>query len=96
VLNLNEGFVEFGGAGVDDGSGVGDLKAGINVPMGEKAAGRFVGYYTHQSGYTDAVQPSLSVDDDVNDGFRKGARAAITFVPTPKLTITPRVVYQRV
>jgi len=95
VLESNEGFVEFGAADVDAGSSVGDVKAGINVPMGEKAAGRFVGYYTHLSGYIDAVQPDLSTDSNVNDGFRSGARAAVAFVPSENLTITPRVAVQR-
>ena len=96
LLKSNEGFAEFGGAGVEDGSVTGDLKAGINVPMGEKTAGRFVGYYTHLSGYVDAVQPDQSTDSNVNDGFRTGARAAITFALSEKLTITPRVAVQRV
>jgi iron complex outermembrane receptor protein len=90
-----EGFAEIGGAVVDDGSGMGDVKAGVNVPLGQKAAARFVGYYTHLPGFTDAIQPNLSTDNNVNFGFRTGARAAVTFVPTGNLTITPRIVYQR-
>src|SRR5687767_11670032 len=60
ILNSNEGFVEFGGAGVDGGDLIGGFKAGINFPMGEKAAGRVVGYTSLLAGYTDAVQPDLS------------------------------------
>ena len=96
ILESNEGFVELGAAGVDTGSGYGDIKAGVNVPMGDKTAARFVGYYTHLPGYVDAVQPDQSTDSDVNDGFRTGARAAVTFAPSEKLTITPRVAVQRV
>ena len=96
ALKVNEGFVDFGGATVTGGSGVGDLKAAVNVPLGEKTAGRFVGYYTHLAGYTDAVQPDFSTDNNVNDGFRTGGRAAVTFVPNDRFTITPRVVFQRV
>jgi iron complex outermembrane receptor protein len=96
LLALTEGFVDFGGAGVEDGSGTGNLKAAVNVPLGEKAAARVVGYYTQAGGATDAVQPDLSVDQDVNDGSRKGARVAVTLAPTEKLTITPRLVSQRV
>jgi iron complex outermembrane receptor protein len=96
VLKSNEGFVDFGGAAVATGSAMGDLKAGINVPMGEKTAGRFVGYYTQLSGYVDAVQPDLSTDSNVNDGYRTGARAAVAFTPSEKWTITPRVAVQRV
>jgi iron complex outermembrane recepter protein len=96
ALQVNEGFVEAGGAIVEEGGGAGDLKAGINVPMGGKAAGRFVGYRTLLSGYTEAVQPDLSTDRNVNDGFRTGARATITILPNDRLTVTPRLVYQRV
>jgi iron complex outermembrane receptor protein len=95
ALRTSEGFVDFGGAAVDDGSATGDLKAMVNVPLGEKAAMRVVGYYTHLPGWTDAVQPDLSTDRNVNDGFRTGARAAVTWAPNDKLTITPRVVFQR-
>ncbi|MBI3447661.1 MAG: TonB-dependent receptor [Acidobacteria bacterium] len=91
-----DGFVELGGGLVEDGSGTGDIKAGVNVPLGHTVAARVVGYYTHLSGFTDAVQPNLSVDRNVNDGFRKGARAAITWAPNAGFSITPRVVYQRV
>jgi len=96
MLKVNEGFVEFGGAAVEDGAGRGDIKAGINVPLGERSAVRLVGYYTTLAGWTDAVQPDLSVEDDVNDGFRTGGRVAFTFAPTDKLTITPRVHFQQV
>jgi iron complex outermembrane receptor protein len=95
-LGSSEGFVDFGGAFVDDGSGTGDIRVGGNVPFGEKAAGRFVGYYTRLPGFVDAVQPDLSTDDDVNDGFRGGARASVLIAPNEKLSITPRVVVQRV
>jgi iron complex outermembrane receptor protein len=64
--------------------------------MGEKTAARFVGYYTHLSGYVDAVQPDMSTDSDVNEGFRSGARASVTIAPSQNLTITPRVAVQRV
>jgi iron complex outermembrane receptor protein len=94
VLKVNEGFVDFGGASMD-GDGAGDLKAAINVPLGDTTAARVVGYYTHLAGSTDAIQPNLNVDDNVNDGFRSGARAAVTIAPNDTLTITPRVVFQK-
>jgi iron complex outermembrane receptor protein len=82
VLQSTEGFVEFGGGGVEEGNGTGSLKAAINVPLGEKAAARLVGYYTLLPGFIDATQPDLSADDDVNDGARKGGRLAFAFAPT--------------
>ena len=64
--------------------------------MGEKAAMRVVGYYTKIPGYIDAVQPNLSVKEDVNGGDRSGVRLALLLKPDDKLSITPRVVYQKV
>jgi len=95
LLKVNQGFVDFGAATADEGSEAGDVKAGVNIPLGDKMAARVVGYYTHLSGATDALQPDFSVDQNVNDGFRTGARAALTMQPTDKLTITPRFIYQR-
>src|SRR4029077_3500775 len=60
------------------------------------AAARIVGFYTRYGGFIDAVQPNLSVNKDVNDGYRAGARLAFLFQPIGNLTITPRVLYQKV
>src|SRR5262245_56327693 len=65
-------FAEFGGNAIDGGSAGGDVKLGGNLPLGETAALRAVGYYTHMGGYIDAVQPDLSVNDNVNSGDRFG------------------------
>ncbi|HET6374038.1 MAG TPA: TonB-dependent receptor [Candidatus Polarisedimenticolia bacterium] len=96
ALGVTDGFVEGGPSLASDGTWAGDIKAGVNVPLGDKTAARFVGYYTHLAGYTDDIQPNLSVNDDVNDGYRSGGRAAVTIAPNDKLSITPRVVFQRV
>ena len=42
------------------------------------------------------MQPDLTVKENVNDGFRTGLRAAARIAPSPRLSITPRLVYQRV
>ena len=54
------------------------------------------GTTTTLGGYMDAVQPNLSVKKDVNTGDRFGVRAAIEIAPSERLTITPRIVYQKV
>ncbi len=36
------------------------------------------------------------MDEDVNDGFRTGVRAAVKIAPNDRLSIMPRIVYQRV
>jgi iron complex outermembrane recepter protein len=89
-------FGEVGGSWIDGGGPGGSLKLGANLPLGERAAARVVGYRSQYGGYMDAVQPDLSVDEDVNDGARTGVRAAVRFVPGERLSITPRVVFQKV
>lgn len=95
-LGARKYFGEFGGSSVSGGSFGGNAKFGFNAPLGEKAALRVAGYYTHLAGYIDAVQPDLSTNEDVNDGNRTGVRAAVKLVPNDKLTLTPRLVYQKV
>ena len=95
-LNVTKAFAELGISGVSDGGAGGNVKVGFNVPLGDKAALRVASYYDRIAGYMDAIQPDLSVTDDVNDGFRGGFRAAVKFTPNARLSVTPRVVYQRV
>jgi iron complex outermembrane recepter protein len=89
-------FGELGGNFVDGGNGGGDVKLGVNAPLGDKAALRVIGYYNRLPGYMDAVQPDLSVKKDVNDGDRTGVRAAVKFQPNDRFSITPRLAYQYV
>jgi iron complex outermembrane recepter protein len=95
-VGVTSGFVELGASTVAGGSFGGSTKLGFNVPLGDSAALRVASYYSRLPGYIDAVQPDLSVNEDVNDGFRTGFRAAVKIVPSDRLTITPRVIYQRV
>ena len=68
------------------------LKGAVNVPLGEKAALRVVGYGEHFAGFINAIGPAAG--KHVNDGERFGGRAALLLEPVEGLTITPRVVYQ--
>ena len=95
-LNTSESLGELSLSSVGDGSMGGSAKAAINVPIGDKAAMRAVGYYTRYGGYIDAVQPNLRVNENVNDGDRLGARVAFRFEPNDRLTITPRLLYQEI
>lgn len=95
-INVSKWFAEFGGNTLSGGAAGGSAKLGGNVKMGDKAAMRVVGYYTKIPGYIDAVQPNLSVKEDVNGGDRSGVRLALLLKPNDKLSITPRVVYQKV
>jgi iron complex outermembrane receptor protein len=91
-----EGVVEGNLNLIDSDSFGGHLKGAINVPIGERAAIRAVGYHTQYGGFIDALREGAGRDENVNDGHRTGGRIAIRFQPTDTITVTPRVVYQEV
>ena len=94
-LGVSKGFAELGIAGTSGGTAAGDVKLGFNVPVGDKAALRVASYFDRTAGFIDAVQPNLSVKEDVNDGFRTGVRVSGR-IASDNFSITPRIVYQRV
>src|ERR1700741_3827223 len=59
---------------VEYGSNGGMARGAFNVPLGDTAAVRLVLYYHHLPGFIDAIQPGGTVNQDVNDGDRTGAR----------------------
>lgn len=71
-----------------------NLKGAVNVPINDMMALRVTAYAEEFAGFIDAVQPGGGVDRDVNDGTRRGVRAALLIRPSENLSITPRVVYQ--
>ncbi|HYI39067.1 MAG TPA: TonB-dependent receptor [Allosphingosinicella sp.] len=91
-----EGLAEANVHIVGEDSFGGHLKGAINVPMGDLAAVRVVGYHTEYAGFINARRPGNGLSEDVNDGRRTGGRIAVLFQPTPDISITPRVVYQEV
>jgi len=95
-LGVTRGVAEIGASGVQGGGFGGNAKVAFNAPLGEAAALRIVGYYTRMPGYIDAVQPGLTVKENVNDGFRTGTRLAVKVAPNERLSFTPRLVYQKV
>ncbi len=95
-LGITEKIGELSVSSVTDGGIGGSAKAAINVPIGDTAAMRIAAYYTQYGGFMDAVQPDLSVNDDVNGGSRAGARVSFLVKPNDKLSITPRLIYQEV
>ena len=73
----------------------GGVKAALNLPLGDKVAARVVGYYNELAGFIDATQPNGSVRENVDGGSKSGGRVALLFKPNENLSITPRVVYQK-
>jgi iron complex outermembrane recepter protein len=92
-LGRTEGMVEANINTVDESDLGYHLKGAINLPLGNTAAIRIVGYGTHYAGFIDALGPAAG--KNVNDGSRVGGRVSVLFEPTPDLKITPRVVYQQ-
>ncbi len=91
-----EGKVE-GNVNLVDGDDFGGhLKGAINLPLGENAAVRAVGYYTRYGGFINALREGGGVSEDVNSGERYGGRIAIRLEPTENFSITPRFLYQKV
>lgn len=80
------------GTGADTG---GSAKLMLNAPIGDKVALRVAAYYDWIPGFIDAVQPDLSVKENIDSGTKYGARVAMLFRPTDALSITPRIVYQK-
>lgn len=74
----------------------GHLKGAINLPLGDTMAVRAVGYVTRYGGFIDAFREGGGKSEDVNSGERYGGRIALTFEPSEDISITPRVVYQKV
>ncbi len=95
-------------ANVIDGGGPGYVGEGfINVPVGEKAAVRLVGWYKSEGGYIDNVPGTLTyatsgatidnsgfTEDDYNTAETYGARAALKIDLNESWTVTPQVIGQ--
>jgi iron complex outermembrane receptor protein len=95
-LDRTEGLVE-GNLNLVDGDDFGGhIKGAINVPLSETMAVRAVAYHTTYGGFIDALRPGGVKDEDVNSGARTGGRLAVLFQPTEALSITPRLVYQKI
>lgn len=89
-----EGVVE-ANVNLVDGDDLGyHLKGAVNIPVGDVAAFRAVGYYTQYGGFIDALGPAGG--EDINGGERYGGRLAFTLDTGEGFSITPRVIYQKV
>ena len=93
-LGTTEGMIEANLNLVDGDDIGGHLKGAVNVPLGETAAIRAVGYFTRYGGFINAIGPAGG--EDINSGERYGGRIALTFEPSDRFSITPRVVYQKI
>jgi iron complex outermembrane receptor protein len=95
-IGERETVAELTANSLTDGDFGGSAKVAVNAPLGDTTALRFTGFYNSFGGFIDAVQPNLSVNEDVNGGDRTGARLALRMQPNDRLSVTPRIVYQKV
>ncbi len=93
-LGVTEGLVEANANTVEESDVGGHIKGAINVPLGDTAAIRVVGYGTKFPGFIDAIGPAGG--KNINDGRRVGTRVSLLWEPTADIRITPRVVYQQI
>ena len=96
AIGVSEGTAELGFSSLDGGGLGHNAKFAVNIPLGPAAAARVTAYNTGIGGFMDAVQPDLSVNENVNGGRRTGARVALRLQPSDSFAITPRVIYQEV
>ena len=94
--DLSDGYGDFevGINTISDGGDGGFVRSMFNVPLGDRAALRVVGYFNEMPGFIDAHGPGGTLDQNVNDGERQGGRLALRWELTENVTITPRVIYQ--
>ena len=95
-LGTTEAAVEGNLNLVDGDEMAGSLRGMINLPVGEGAALRVVGYFTQFGGFIDALGSGGRRQEDVNSGTRFGTRIALRLEPTDNVTITPRFIWQTV
>ncbi len=94
-LGVQEGSAELGASTVGNGGTGGDIKGAINLPTSNTTALRLVGYHDELPGFITAYGPNGSVEKGANSGKKDGVRAAFTWKPNDVLTVTPRLVYQK-
>jgi len=73
----------------------GFIRAALNLPFGDAVAARLAAYWHHLPGFIDAIQPDGSVKKAVNNGDRSGARLVFLIKPYDALSITPRIMFQK-
>jgi iron complex outermembrane receptor protein len=78
-----------------DGEEGGSLRGAVNLPLGESAAVRAVGYHSELPGFIDSKYPGRATREDVNSGTRSGGRLALRFEAGENFAITPRIIYQK-
>jgi iron complex outermembrane receptor protein len=94
-LGMFGGTVEATASTGTDSEFGGSVKGMLNVPVGDISAMRLVAYHNELPGFIDSVYPGRNKREDVNSGQKSGVRLAWLIQPTENVSITPRIVYQK-
>ncbi|WP_298470350.1 TonB-dependent receptor [uncultured Erythrobacter sp.] len=93
-IGVSEGLVEANVNVVEEDDIGWHLKGAVNLPLGDVAAIRAVGYYTEYAGFIDAQGPGGG--ENVNSGERYGGRIALRVDTGTGFSLTPRIIYQKI
>lgn len=96
-VDASEGSFELDLNSMTDGEMGGHAKGMVNIPLGDgQGALRIAAYTTEYGGFIDALGEGGSLTEDVNSGYRRGGRVALRWEVSDNLTITPRIVFQKI
>lgn len=83
----------------------GYFRSALNLPLTDTMAVRVVGYWHHLAGFIDAITPTGPEGADrpsgfktqraINSGDRGGGRLTLLIKPNDALSVTPRLVFQK-
>ncbi|MEL6529688.1 MAG: TonB-dependent receptor [Pseudomonadota bacterium] len=93
-IGVTEGLVEANVNVVEEDDLGWHVKGAVNLPLGDAAAIRAVGYYTEYGGFIDAQGPGGG--ENVNSGERYGGRVALKVDTGTGFSLTPRIIYQKI
>ncbi len=93
-IGVTEGLIEANVNTVEEDDIGWHLKGAVNLPLGDVAAIRAVGYYTEYAGFIDAQGPGGG--ENVNSGERYGGRIALRVDTGTGFSLTPRIIYQKI
>lgn len=95
-LRQNYGLAEAEFNSVTDGDFGWHTKGMANIALSDNSALRLVGYTTEYGGYIDALSENGTRQDDVNTGTRQGVRASLLRDLNDRVSLLPRLIYQKV
>lgn len=92
-----EGSVEVTARSMTDGDEGEEIRGYVNIPIVEDSSAiRIVGYRSDLPGFIDARTEGGGIIEDINAARKEGIRASMLLQPTDNITVTPRLIRQRI